>query len=175
MRFQVKKVEPTGFHVGAAFVTQRVVANGTSEDRLSGVELVTSEAHPDSPEGVRLRALRSAAQPHVSMGQAARRLGMTVTQYSGLETGRYTFLDPVDWETAAEVITGKWPRRADEWPFCPVCNEDELWCPALTGTYDNGLLTGQDRLRFCLSCELRCYRCSKSFPGGTFTTTEVGT
>lgn len=51
--------------------------------------------------------------------------------------------------------------RADGWPLCPWCGEDELWSnfmekpPDYTGTLEQ-----------YLACELRCYLCNWSRPAG---------
>jgi hypothetical protein len=42
--------------------------------------------------------------------------------------------------TAAEMLT-----RADGWPLCPVCAQDELYCVAAPA---------------CVCAEMACYRCS---------------
>jgi hypothetical protein len=53
--------------------------------------------------------------------------------------------------------------RDDGWPLCPVCEEDELWCP---GSPELSLAGAP--LSEWLRHEMRCYRCLTVFPPGRF-------
>lgn len=161
MRFQLKKVEPTGVREGLAFV-HRSGGGGC------GPEVITSDTYPESPGGDLLREARKAAPVFTSLGDGARRLGLRAEQLSGLEHGRYTFADPVDFETAAKILKGDWPKRADGWPICPVCNEDELGCLDADESIAGNMAAYLKR-------ELFCHRCTRRYPGGTFTSAEVAT
>lgn len=47
--------------------------------------------------------------------------------------------------------------RNDGWPFCPNCEEDELWCSGLLTHYSN---TGEmPSIQWCIEDGLQCYRC----------------
>lgn len=163
MRFQIKAAESLGKRTSMAFVSR---AGGRG-----GLQPVTMDEYPPSPEGERLREVRTKGLRHVTLGKAARLLGMTVSQYSGLEHGEYRFLDPADWQTAEEILKGNWPKRADGWPLCPVCNEDELGCMDMAR--DHEALAGN--VVACLERDLFCHRCARTFPGGTFSRDEVET
>lgn len=163
MRFQIKKVTPVGTRTGGAFVNRGF--------QQGGFETITTNVYPSSRGGDLLREARKASPTFVTLRMGAARLGMTAEQLSGLEHGRYAFDDPVDFETAAEILRGKWPKRADGWPLCPVCNEDELGCMDMATDY--ATLGGNQAA--CLQRELLCHRCSRRYPGGTFTAAEVET
>jgi hypothetical protein len=63
---------------------------------------------------------------------------------------------------SGQLVVGLGVRcRLDGWPFCPRCDEDELWSPASIS------LAGKP-LADWLLLELRCYRCRLTVPGGTF-------
>ena len=47
--------------------------------------------------------------------------------------------------------------RADGWPLCPNCGEDELWCPGLVAYYNSN--QRNPTVQECIRLGLRCYRC----------------
>jgi hypothetical protein len=98
MKFQIKKVEPIGKRKGGAFVSR---TNGTG-----GYEILEFNVYPDAPGGEALRAARvdRELRHHVTLRIGAARLGLTAEQLSGIEHGRYTFVDPADFDRAAEVL-----------------------------------------------------------------------
>ncbi len=96
MRFQIKKVAPIGTRTGVAFVNRG--------DGRGGAEMVTSDVYPPDPRGDVLRKARVSAKPFVRLGSGAARLGLTAEQLSGLEHGRYAFVDEDDWQRAADVL-----------------------------------------------------------------------
>lgn len=49
--------------------------------------------------------------------------------------------------------------RADGWPFCPVCEEDELYSLRMLNYHGQG---EKPSLADCLAGEMRCYRCAWS-------------
>jgi hypothetical protein len=54
-------------------------------------------------------------------------------------------------------------RRSDGWPFCPVCEEDELWCHDSTA-----LSLSRAPIEEWIARGMSCYRCGTEFPAGTF-------
>lgn len=47
--------------------------------------------------------------------------------------------------------------RKDGWPFCPNCEDDELWSPGLLDYYSR---TGEmPSINWCIDDGLQCYRC----------------
>lgn len=63
---------------------------------------------------------------------------------------------------SGQLVVGLGVRcRLDGWPFCPRCDEDELWSPI------SGVLDGKPLAEWLLH-ELCCYRCRLTVPGGTF-------
>lgn len=61
--------------------------------------------------------------------------------------------------------------RADGWPLCPVCEEDELWCPGSTRFHNE-----QQRpptVAECVHMGLVCYRCQNSFAEGRITSIKA--
>jgi hypothetical protein len=52
--------------------------------------------------------------------------------------------------------------RKDGWPFCPVCEEDELYSVVMLAYDGKG---EQPTLEECLANEMRCYRCNWSSEG----------
>lgn len=54
-------------------------------------------------------------------------------------------------------------RRSDGWPFCPHCDEDELWCPDSTELSLAGAPLGE-----WLQHKLYCYQCHSAWAPRTF-------
>jgi len=49
--------------------------------------------------------------------------------------------------------------RKDGWPFCPICEEDELYSIVMLNWNDK---TPRASLQECLEKEMRCYACGWS-------------
>ena len=49
--------------------------------------------------------------------------------------------------------------RADGWPLCPSCGEDELWSAAMLHWMGDG---PRPTLEACLAGDMTCYRCNWS-------------
>ena len=49
--------------------------------------------------------------------------------------------------------------RADGWPLCPVCGEDELWSPLAPGDPGWPNLDDKPPVAAYIAAGLRCYRC----------------
>lgn len=92
--FVVATVEPIGDRVGVAFVC---LAAGTG-----GFRNMVSNVYPESPRGEALRVARLAAGQ--TLGSAARALGMSPVDLSGLEMGRRTLDDAGEWDRATAII-----------------------------------------------------------------------
>ena len=66
---------------------------------------------------------------------------------------------PSIWDDVTEVAPPPVPqadrfrRRADGWPLCPSCGEDELWSAFIPWT------AAEKTMANYLALELRCYRC----------------
>lgn len=70
------------------------------------IEPVATREYPPSPLGAQLRRYRTAVDrggDHVSLGDAARAIGVSAVDVSDLERGRAT-LDPVDWRRAFDAV-----------------------------------------------------------------------
>ena len=87
MPITVLPVEPIGHTPTAAFVE-------CADRSKSGLRLVDWPEYPPSPRGDALRQARKAAG--VTLGDAARRAGIRVSEWSGLELGSYT-TDAAGW------------------------------------------------------------------------------
>lgn len=57
--------------------------------------------------------------------------------------------------------------RTDGWPLCPVCEEDELWCPGSTMFFNEQ--RRPPTVAECIQMGLVCYRCQNSFAEGKIT------
>lgn len=65
---------------------------------------------------------------------------------------------------SGQIVVGAGVRcRIDGWPFCPRCDEDELWSPG-----SMALSLAGAPLSEWLRHDLRCYRCHLTVAGGTF-------
>ncbi len=95
-RFRIIAVTPIGEAETVAFVRR--------SDGTSAAEEMTVQRYPPSPEGDALRAFRCDGDPHLSLGDAGRLLGMSPADVSGLEMGRKTFTDPEDWKRIRAVL-----------------------------------------------------------------------
>lgn len=83
-------VEPIGTHAGFAFY------NNGPDYRTHTSGPVTLPTYPEPcGEAVRLRETRVALR--LGLGAAARRLGLTTAQFSGLERGRLRPADESNW------------------------------------------------------------------------------
>lgn len=60
--------------------------------------------------------------------------------------------------------------QADGWPLCPVCEEDELYCPGSTAF--NHEQKRPPTVDECIAMGLVCYRCQNSFAEGKITSIE---
>lgn len=49
--------------------------------------------------------------------------------------------------------------RADGWPLCPICEEDELWSPLIWDGEGE-----QPSVAAYIAAGLRCYRCGYALP-----------
>ena len=95
---RILPVEPIGTRTGGAFVTR---ATGC------GIEQVTTNVYPPSPQGDRLRDARLDAR--LTLGQTARLLGLAPVDVSNLENGKATFADAARWDAVIDVL-----RRSKE-------------------------------------------------------------
>ena len=95
---KVTPVQPIGHTPTAAFVEH-------ADRSKSGVELIDWPEYPPSPHGDRLREARQAAG--LTLGEAARRAGISVSEWSGLETGSRT-TDNAGW-SEARLCLGRAP------------------------------------------------------------------
>lgn len=87
-------VSPTGTRQSLAFVC------GV---RTGGLREVTEPVYPPSPRGAALRELRAREGAHVTLGEAARLMGVRPSELSSLELGRAT-LSAEDWDEAERLI-----------------------------------------------------------------------
>lgn len=67
-----------------------------------GLEVWNEPAYPPEPRGQHLRDVRR--ELGVTLGKAARALGLTAVLVGELERGRQVFLDPCDWSRAEARI-----------------------------------------------------------------------
>ena len=95
---KVTPVQPIGHTPTAAFVEH-------ADRSKSGVELIDWPEYPPSPHGDWLREARKAAG--LTLGEAARRAGISVSEWSGLETGSHT-TDNAGW-SEARLCLGRAP------------------------------------------------------------------
>ena len=87
-------VAPIGSRRSVAFVC------GPQTSELRDIEEST---YPPSPRGAALRELRAREGAHVTLGEAARLLGIRPSELSSLELGRAT-LSAEDWAEAERII-----------------------------------------------------------------------
>lgn len=113
-------VTPITTKLSWAFVTLKCDCPGQPHDNHDGgLQQVPVDVFPENPLGDELRDARVYGAGHVHLGAAARRLGITVVEMSGLERGRFT-LSEVDHAVALELLTPgmtddeKRPRALDE-------------------------------------------------------------
>jgi hypothetical protein len=92
--------------------------NRGEDYRTHTFELLTFPTYPQSLNGRALRVIRT--QCEVSMGAAARALGITVVEQSGLERGSKTLSD-ADWLEVFRSMVGLWIARN---PPKPLTLED---------------------------------------------------
>lgn len=69
---------------------------------VGGFGPVTQPAYPPSPRGERLAAERKRGM--VGLMRAAAALGLTAENLSGVERGRYVFVDEQDWDRAEAAL-----------------------------------------------------------------------
>jgi hypothetical protein len=101
--FRVKPAEPVHRNgVGAAFVDYADGTGSFVELRGQPVYLETNVSHD-------FNFARRAAD--LSLGEAARLLGLTPSEVSGLESGSHTFIDPEMWTKAMEALDAEGQRR----------------------------------------------------------------
>lgn len=93
-----RPVEPTGTERHRVHV-QRATPRG----RVCEWRDVDSPTYPPSPEGEELRRLRVRVADLV-LREAARRLGLSPAELSGLERGSLTFVDPRGWSLARSLL-----------------------------------------------------------------------
>lgn len=99
--FPITAVEPTGSNFGGAFVSRK---DGCS------VEFADRPTYARDPRGDAFRRARQDAG--IFLVDAARILGITVVDVSGLEHGRVRFVDDGDWERAMRIVAS--PRAGSE-------------------------------------------------------------
>ena len=87
-------VAPIGTHRSVAFVCG---------PRTSELREIEEPTYPPSPRGAALRELRARDGAHVTLGEAARLLGIRPSEVSSLELGRVT-LSAEDWDEAERLI-----------------------------------------------------------------------
>lgn len=92
---RIHKVKPIGTRKASAFVD-----SWRGFDRW-GVSDVKLPVYPPSPRRKELRDARERAG--LTMTEAARRAGISVMEWCGLERGSHV---PEDWEAAFAVLTG---------------------------------------------------------------------
>lgn len=95
MTFTILDVPPTGTRDTGAFVTGSAGC---------GYRVLTLSTYPPSPRGEYLRRLRCDSDPHVSLGEAGRRLGLGPAALSAIERGAKTFASVEEWERAIGLI-----------------------------------------------------------------------
>ncbi len=93
-RFAVVEVAATGTETSNAFVMR---SGGDCK-----FQPLTEPTYPPHPEGEAFRAQR--VHYGWSLRRAAEALGLSPLQVSGLEFGRYTFVDPNDWNEARDFF-----------------------------------------------------------------------
>ena len=91
-RICIRHVAPVSTRRGCAFVTR---------ESGCGVEERDFHVYPESERGERLRRERVAAGLY--LGEAARRLGLSASELSGLERGRYD-TDEAGWAACFAAI-----------------------------------------------------------------------
>ena len=99
MVFKLLPVESTGVRKSRGFVRRE---GGCS------VEDIETPAYPESPDGELLRECR--VRCRLALGQAARILGISAAEMSGLEWGRFRFADDADVVRAVELLARDWPK-----------------------------------------------------------------
>lgn len=105
-KFTLIPVESTGKHTSYAF---QDFADGSGT-----FGPITLKTYPESPWGRELRALRVDYEPYLSLGAAARMLGLNgAAAVSGLETGRLTMSDENWTRMFAMLRDGRTPRKDD--------------------------------------------------------------
>lgn len=99
-------VPPTSVKEVMAFVTRKCCGPDGEGECLAkaegfacGLGTIRFSEHPEKPEANALRKMR--VELAMSLGVAADKLGISVTEYSGLERGMYT----ADWEEAKRRIS----------------------------------------------------------------------
>lgn len=83
MTIELEDVEPTGEAMSAAFVDRRCDSHWSGI--RGSVERISRKIYPRSLEGKLLREMREGLG--LSMGDAARALGLSVVEVSAIETG----------------------------------------------------------------------------------------
>jgi hypothetical protein len=91
--------------------TERRGAFVTRTNGNCGFELMDFDVHPQSPRGRAFRDMRE--QCRLSMRDAAKALGITAVQVSGLERGSFT-LTPEGWNEAERIVRATPPTWKDE-------------------------------------------------------------
>lgn len=89
------KMHPTGYSTGLGHVLD--------EEGMPHDVLVELPNYPDSPLGREFRKWR--VDRDITLGEAARRSGLRVSEVSGLERGRYD-LSAEDWKELRRKIGG---------------------------------------------------------------------
>lgn len=98
-----------------------VAPSGTSTGLgCPGGVLVSIPTYPASPKGLILRSVRLLCD--LSMGDAARLLGLTPVQYSGLENGSFDLSDEA-WFSVYGLLLADWKQRHPPVAFCPFSVE----------------------------------------------------
>lgn len=134
--FETKPVEPIAMTPSIAFVCRTEGPSGLAE--------VPRASYPPSPRGKAFREARLAT-PYRSLGDAARAIGLSLSEVSDLETGARVFVVDDDWARAMLAIKAA-PSRYREPPsgpteavpdaICPRCTEDR---PCACDAYASGL------------------------------------
>ena len=96
--------EPIRTEHVAALGTRKTIAHVNRGARGSGFEEIELPVYPDSPEGAEFRRARVAAR--VTLGEAARRLGLSMVYVSELERGARRPAAGTTWDDITRVALG---------------------------------------------------------------------
>lgn len=94
-----REVQPIGTE-RAVGLAMRSTPGGGRRCAFMDTEL---PSYPESPEGAELRRLR-VHDADLTLREAAKRLGLSPSELSGLERGSLTFVEPGGWEYARTLL-----------------------------------------------------------------------
>lgn len=109
MKLRLREVHPIARRGTVALVDRRATraqrrrGDDYGSGIVGGLEVVTLPVYPPSPHGAELRQLRTLLG--LSIGEAARALGVSAVELSDLERGRRVPVDPSDWKPARAVLS----------------------------------------------------------------------